>query len=258
MDNEKERQIVILNIDDILPNRFQPRIKFNDQAINELAESIKIYGVIQPIVVRKISDKYEIIAGERRYKAATLAGKTTIPAIVTTLDDRNGAEIALIENIQREDLSPIEEAKAYQTLMKQYHYSQNELAKIVGKKQSTIANKLRLLKLNDDVIFAVDKKQITERHARAMLSVDKDKQVEILKEVLKRKLNVAQTESLIQKKPKIKKPKPNQKKSISKNVKIALNTIQQATDMIERTGIQLNKEIVDLDEEYIITIRIKK
>ena len=114
--------------------------------------------------------------------------------------------------------------------------------------------------MNDDVIFAVDKKQITERHARAMLSVDKDKQVDILKEVLKRKLNVAQTENLIQKKPKEKqkKPKPNQKKAISKNIKIALNTIHQATDMIEKTGTQLQEEVVELDEEYVITIRIKK
>ncbi len=104
---EEERKVVILNIDDILPNRFQPRIQFNEQAINELAESIKLHGVIQPIVVRKISDKYEIIAGERRYKASVMAGKTTIPAIVTTLDDKNSAEVALIENVQRQDLTPI-------------------------------------------------------------------------------------------------------------------------------------------------------
>ena len=242
----------------IVVNKQQPRTVFDEEKIEELADSIKENGLIQPIIVRKKDKKYEIIAGERRYRACKKAGLKDISCIIEDYNDQEVSTLAIIENIQREDLSPIEEAKAYQTLMKQYHYSQNELAKIVGKKQSTIANKLRLLKLNDDVIFAVDKKQITERHARAMLSVDKDKQVEILKEVLKRKLNVAQTESLIQKKPKIKKPKPNQKKSISKNVKIALNTIQQATDMIERTGIQLNKEIVDLDEEYIITIRIKK
>ena len=247
-----------IDINKIVVNKQQPRTVFDEEKIEELADSIKENGLIQPIIVRKKDKKYEIIAGERRYRACKKAGLKDISCIIEDYNDQEVSTLAIIENIQREDLSPIEEAKAYQTLMKQYHYSQNELAKIVGKKQSTIANKLRLLKLNDDVIFAVDKKKITERHARAMLSVDKDKQVEILKEVLKRKLNVAQTESLIQKKPKIKKPKPNQKKSISKNVKIALNTIQQATDMIERTGIQLNKEIVDLDEEYIITIRIKK
>lgn len=247
-----------IDINKIVVNKQQPRTVFDEEKIEELADSIKENGLIQPIIVRKKDKKYEIIAGERRYRACKKAGLKDISCIIEDYNDQEVSTLAIIENIQREDLSPIEEAKAYQTLMKQYHYSQNELAKIVGKKQSTIANKLRLLKLNDDVIFAVDKKQITERHARAMLSVDKDKQVEILKEVLKRKLNVAQTESLIQKKPKIKKPKPNQKKSISKNVKIALNTIQQATDMIERTGIQLNKEIADLDEEYIITIRIKK
>lgn len=164
--------------------------------------------------------------------------------------------MAIIENIQREDLSPIEEAKAYQALIKEYHYSQNELAQIVGKKQSTIANKLRLLKLSDDVVFAVDQKQITERHARAMLSLEKEKQVDVLKEVLKKHLNVAQTEKLINKTPKPKKAKP--KKAISQNVKIALNTINQAIDMIEKTGITLTKNIDDHEDEYVITIKVKK
>ena len=149
MDMEKE--VKILNLDDILPNRFQPRIKFNETAILELAESIKEHGVIQPIVVRKISDKYEIIAGERRYKASVLAGKTTIPAIITNLDDKNSAEIALIENVQRQDLTPIEEAISYKKILDMGYLNQSDLADKLGKTQSTIANKLRLLNLAEEV-----------------------------------------------------------------------------------------------------------
>lgn len=245
-----------IDINKIVVNKQQPRTVFDEEKIEELATSIKENGLIQPVIVRKKDKKYEIIAGERRYRACKLAGLKEIACVVEDYNDQEVSTLAIIENIQREDLSPIEEAKAYQSLMKTYNYNQSELAKIVGKKQSTIANKLRLLKLNDDVIFAVDRKQITERHARAMLSVDKDKQVDILKEVLKKQLNVSQTEKLINKKPKPKKAKP--RKAISQNVKIALNTINQATTMIEKTGIHLNQEIEDLDEEYVITIRIKK
>jgi ParB family chromosome partitioning protein len=199
MDNEKERQIVILNLDDILPNRFQPRIKFNDQAINELAESIKLYGVIQPIVVRKISDKYEIIAGERRYKASILAGKTTIPAIVTTLDDRNGAEIALIENIQRQDLTPIEEAISYKKILDMGYISQGELGEKLGKNQSTIANKLRLLNLNDEVQEALMENKISERHARSLLKLDDKKQILMLNRIINERLTVRKTDEEIDK-----------------------------------------------------------
>ena len=169
-------------------------------------------------------------------------------------------EIALIENIQREDLSPLEEAKAYQALIKEYGYSQTELADIVGKKQSTIANKLRLLKLSDDVQFSLNQKQITERHARAMLSLNEEKQQEVLREVLKKKLTVADTERLIKKEPKPKKKKASAdvKKTISRNVKIALNTLQQAIGMIEKTGTSLQQETEDLEDEYVITIRIHK
>lgn len=250
------RSLKNIDINKIVVNKQQPRTVFDEEKIEELASSIKENGLIQPVIVRKKDKKYEIIAGERRYRACKLAGLKEIACVVEDYNDQEVSTLAIIENIQREDLSPIEEAKAYQSLMKAYNYNQSELAKIVGKKQSTIANKLRLLKLNDDVIFAVDRKQITERHARAMLSVDKDKQVDILKEVLKKQLNVSQTEKLINKKPKPKKTKP--KKAISQNVKIALNTINQATAMIEKTGIHLNQEVEDLDEEYVITIRIKK
>ena len=197
MDMEKEIQI--LNIDDILPNRFQPRIQFSDKNINELADSIKEHGVIQPIVVRKISDKYEIIAGERRYKASILAGKTTIPAIITNLDDKNSAEIALIENVQRQDLTPIEEAVSYKKILDMGYINQTALADKLGKTQSTIANKLRLLNLHDDVQEALLDGKISERHARSLLKLEGQEQVNMLNRIINERLTVRQTDVEINK-----------------------------------------------------------
>lgn len=197
MDMEKE--VLLLNIDDILPNRFQPRIKFNEQALQELASSIKEHGVFQPIVVRRISDKYEIIAGERRYKASILAGKTTIPAIVTSLDDKNSAEIALIENVQRQDLTPIEEAISYKKILDMGYISQSELGEKLGKKQSTIANKLRLLNLNEDVQEALMENKISERHARSLLKLNIEKQTFMLNRIMNERLTVRKTDEEIEK-----------------------------------------------------------
>jgi len=196
---EMEKEVKILNLDDILPNRFQPRIKFNETAILELAESIKEHGVIQPIVVRKISDKYEIIAGERRYKASVLAGKTTIPAIITDLDDKNSAEIALIENVQRQDLTPIEEAISYKKILDMGYLNQSELADKLGKTQSTIANKLRLLNLAEEVQEALLEHKISERHARSLLKLDEDKQQVMLDRIINERLTVRKTDEEIKK-----------------------------------------------------------
>lgn len=194
---EIEREVLTLNLDDVLPNRFQPRIKFNEQNILELAESIKEHGVIQPIVVRKIGDKYEIIAGERRYKASVLAGKTTIPAIVTNLDDKNSAEIALIENVQRQDLTPIEEAVSYKKILDMGYLNQATLAEKLGKTQSTIANKLRLLNLDDEVQEALLEEKISERHARSLLKLNPQDQIKMLNRILTERLTVRKTDDEI-------------------------------------------------------------
>lgn len=194
---EMEKKVKILNLDDILPNRFQPRIKFNESAILELAESIKEHGVIQPIVVRKISDKYEIIAGERRYKASVLAGKTTIPAIITDLDDKNSAEIALIENVQRQDLTPIEEAISYKKILDMGYLNQSDLADKLGKTQSTIANKLRLLNLAEEVQEALLEQKISERHARSLLKLNEEQQQIMLDRIITERLTVRKTDEEI-------------------------------------------------------------
>ena len=193
------REIKILNIDDVLPNRFQPRIQFDEKSINELAESIKVHGVIQPIVVRKISDKYEIIAGERRYKASVLAGKKEIPAIITALDDKESAEIALIENIQRQNLTPIEEAISYKKILDMGYLNQITLGEKLGKTQSTIANKLRLLNLNEDVQDALMQGKISERHARSLLRLSNNLQPIMLSRIINERLTVRKADEEIEK-----------------------------------------------------------
>ncbi len=204
-----------LDIDEILPNRFQPRIKFNETSLNELSTSIQEHGVIEPIVVRKLGDKYEIIAGERRYKATVLAGITKIPAIITDMNDRASSEVALIENVQREDLTPIEEAISYKKILDMNYLTQQELAVKLGKNQSTVANKLRLLELADEVQEALLDIEISERHARSLLKIkDKNKQIEVLEKIINERLTVRKTDDLIQQILK-EEAKPTEQKTIS-------------------------------------------
>ena len=193
-------EVVQLYLDDIIPNRFQPREVFNDQALKELAISIREHGVIQPILVRKFGEKYEIIAGERRYKASTMAGLTKIPAIVKNLDDKESSKVALIENLQRRDLTPIEEARTYQKILDLDEMTQEELAKTMGKSQSAVSNKLRLLSLPDEIQEALLKEEISERHARSLLNVDdKNIQIDLLKEIVNNKMTVRELDLKIKK-----------------------------------------------------------
>ena len=192
MNTENKDEVVYLYLDDIIPNRFQPREVFDEKALKELALSIREHGVIQPIIVRNVSNgKYEIIAGERRYKASALAGLTKIPALVRNLDDKESSKVALLENLQRKNLNPVEEARTLQKILELDQMTQEELAKSMGKSQSSVANKLRLLNLPDEVLEALLREQISERHARALLNVpDSKKQKEFLKKVINNKLSV--------------------------------------------------------------------
>ena len=197
---QMENQVLQVNIDDIIPNRFQPRVAFDEKGIEELASSIKEHGIIQPLVLRKLGDKYEIIAGERRYKASTLAGLTTVPAVISNIDDNKSAEIALVENIQRRDLTPIEEARSYKNLLDKGYLTQDELAKKMGLSQSTIANKLRLLNLADEVQQALLENKISERHARALLVLnDKAEQVKWLNKIINERMTVRQVDQELKK-----------------------------------------------------------
>lgn len=195
-----DREVVDLYLDDIIPNRFQPREVFNEQALKELSDSIKAHGVIQPIIVRKIGDKYEIIAGERRYKASAMAGLTKIPAIIRNLDDKETSKVALLENLQRKDLTPIEEARTYQKILELDSMTQEELGRTMGKSQAAIANKMRLLSLPDEVQEALLKDQISERHARSLLNLDtSQEQINMLHDVINNRMTVRELDNAIKK-----------------------------------------------------------
>lgn len=192
------KEVVMVRISDIIPNRFQPRLTFDEEALNELSNSIKEHGIIQPLILRDLGSKYEIIAGERRYKAATLAGLSEVPAIIGSMDDQTSAELALIENIQRKDLSAIEEAKSYKKILDMGNFTQEELAKRMGKSQSTIANKMRLLSLTNEVQVALMNNLISERHARCLLQIkDEDLQKQVLNKIITERINVRDTDEYI-------------------------------------------------------------
>ena len=198
-DNKKE--IMNIPVEDIIPNRFQPRLTFDDEALRELADSIREHGIIQPLVVRKVQDKYEIIAGERRFKAASLINMQKVPCIVMDLNDNESAEVAVIENIQRKEMSPLEEAKSFKKILDKGYLTQEELAKRMGKSQSSVANKLRLLNLDDVVQEAILNNKISERHARSLLKIEnKADQRQTLNEIIEKRLTVRQTDELIKEK----------------------------------------------------------
>jgi len=194
-----QNEIVYLYLDDIIPNRFQPREVFDEEALKELAISIKEHGVIQPIIVRQVNNKYEIIAGERRYKASTMAGLTKIPAIIRNLDDKESSKVALIENLQRRDLTPIEEARTYQKILElENGMTQESLAQSMGKTQSAVSNKLRLLSLPEEVQYALLNEQISERHARSLLNLeDKNQQIRLLEKIIATRMTVKELEKEI-------------------------------------------------------------
>ena len=195
-----EQNILRIPIEEIIPNRFQPRLQFDDRGLEELASSIKQHGIIQPLVLRRVDDKYEIIAGERRYKAAKLAGLTTVPAVIANIDDNKSAEVAIVENVQRRDLSAIEEARSYKNLLDKGYLTQAELAKKMGLSQSAIANKLRLLNLDEEVQKALMNNQISERHARSLLVLPShEEQKKWLKRIINERMTVRDLDTELKK-----------------------------------------------------------
>lgn len=253
------KQTKMIAIDLIEPNPYQPRLEFDQDALMDLAQSIRENGLIQPITVREVNGTYQIIAGERRFRALRLNGAVEVLANVMDADELQMAELALVENIQRENLSAIEEAKSYIEIMKYAGINQSQLALKMGKSQSSIANKIRLLNLDQKVQEAVSSKQITERHARALIGLDEKKQQETLHKIVKKGLTVAQTERMLKAEAQ---PKEEKKKvmlkGISKNIKIAINTLHQAVGMINRTGCDAQISQEEREDDVIITIRIPK
>ncbi|WP_313756671.1 ParB/RepB/Spo0J family partition protein [Tissierella sp.] len=201
-DNDlSKKTIENIDINLIIPNKNQPRQEFHQEALSDLTNSIKTHGLIQPIIVRKIKDKYEIVAGERRFRASKAAGLHEIPCILKDIDTEMSAKIALIENLQREDLNPIEEALAYKKLMKDYNLKQEELANEIGKSRSYVANTVRLLNLEDNIIEYISKGNLTSGHGKALLSIkDKKQQLLAAEKIINNNLNVRQVEEIANKK----------------------------------------------------------
>lgn len=251
-------EIVKISIDKVVPNIYQPRKYFNEEAIEELSQSIKQHGIIQPLTVRKMGEVYELVAGERRLRAAKLAELETVPCNIVDITDSQSAEIALLENLQREDLNYIEEAEAYYNLINDHNFTQDELAKRMGKKQSTIANKLRLLKLSSDVREICLHNKLTERHARALLTVPNEElQLKIIKKVINEGLTVKKTEELINKEllkiagKELKERRKRNTKS-AMPAKLYVNTIKQVFDKFD-----IPAEYGFKDEEEFIEVTVK-
>ena len=260
--SEKKSKLTKIPIQDISTNPNQPRKVFDEDSLSELSSSIQHYGLIQPITVRQLfSNKYELIAGERRLRACTMAGFKTIPAIIIDANTCDSAALALIENLQRENLSYIDEAEAYSNLLMDFGLTQDELAHRVGKTQATIANKIRILRLSPAIKKIIRENDLTERHARALLRLDDEaSQLKALDMICSRMLNVKQTDELIEfmltpKKMSKKKKAPVR---VFKDVRIFVNTIKQAVDIMKQAGIDAVSEKTENDEYIEYTVRIPK
>ncbi|AUJ30616.1 nucleoid occlusion protein [Liquorilactobacillus hordei] len=256
-----------IELSQIVPNRFQPRKVFEEEKIVELANTIRDHGLLQPIIVREYQEnQFEIIAGERRFRAVSLLQWEKIPAIVKEMTDTEAASLAVIENLQRESLTAIEEAKAYHELMELNKLTQTELAKALGKSQSFVANKLRLLKLAPYVQRVIMQRKVLERHGRSVLSLEDEKQIEVIKQVIDKQLTVKETEALVLKElEKKEQPVSQTKKKTQRNkalhdTRIAVNTIKKSVKLIKENGMKVktHEEEVPGFHRIVIDIPVDK
>ena len=267
----KNKQIQDIELSKIKPNSFQPRHQFSEESIHELASTLDKDGLLQPIVVREKEGNYEIIAGERRLRAAKQLAWKKIPAIVNNMDDSQAASLALIENLQREDLNPIDEAQAYSNLMKLNNLTQTTLAQNIGKSQSYVANKLRLLKLTPKVQSYLASGEISPRHGRCLVGLSEKDQGRVLDEILANNLNVSDTEKIVKNVEQYfagKKVKDKEKEQaeqtrraanrIPKDLKVQINTIKKAIKLAQQSGIKVKFKENNDPDDYMITIELKR
>ena len=249
-------------VDDLAPNPYQPRQQFSEEEMTELAASIRQYGVLQPVVARPAPKGMELVAGERRLRACKMLGLRTIPTIVKELTDQDLALLSLVENLQREDLNFLEEAQGYYNLLEEFGFTQEELARKIGRSQSTIANKIRLLRLSPRVRAYISREIITERHARALLSLrQEEEQLSILKKIVEKGLTVQETEALINKMTAgnvREKPRKQKFLRIYKDMRIFFNTIQRAVEELQQVGFAAQLDRVEKEDHYEITVIIPK
>ena len=252
-------EVVKVPVQNVIPNPYQPRKDFDQTALEDLAASIKMVGVLQPLLVAPYGDgRFLLIAGERRLRASKLAGLDLIPVIISEYTPEQMAEIAMIENLQREDLHFLEEAEGYEKLLSQFNLTQDSMAARVGKKQSTVANKLRLLKLSPKVRKLIREQGLSERHARALLKLDReDQQLKVIKQIVKKKLNVRQTEQLVET---LLAALPENRKNrimIVNDVRIYVNSIKKIFGSIKDSGIPAQMSQDFEGDEVVVTLRIK-
>lgn len=262
----ESKRVLYLKIDDVKPNRFQPRTIFDTEGLRELAESIHMYGVLQPLTVRKHPEGgYELVAGERRLRASRLSGLTEVPCVMLEADDKQSSLIALVENLQRCDLDFFEEAEGIRRLIRQFGLSQDEAARRLGKSQSAVANKLRILRHSSSVINEIRSNGLTERHARALLKIEGEKEkLDIISHITENRLNVAQTEeyidSLDREIPKAEHNKTKKQKTmfVLKDVRMFMNSISKAVDTMRRSGLEAKMEKIEEEQEIHLSISIPK
>ena len=259
--------ILYLRADELSPNPVQPRRRFDDEALAELSESIKTYGILNPLTVRLRGGKYELVAGERRLRAAKLAGLQEVPCILLDVNMEDASLIALVENLQRRDLDFIEEAAGINQLIRMFGMSQEEAARRIGKSQSAVANKLRLLKLPPDVLEALRENGLTERHGRALLRLQRpEAQREALAYVIDNGLTVAATDAYVdallsrpEPEPPAEAEKPEHKRTfVLKDVRVFLNTLSRSIDLMKQGGIDAGIKRQETEDSLILTISIPK
>lgn len=255
-------RVLYLPIRQIRPNPAQPRKIFDPEGLRELAASIEQYGILQPLTVRRRMGDYELVAGERRLRAAKIAGCTEVPCILLTVDEEQSGMVALVENLQRRDLDYIEEAEGLARLMRLYHLSQEQAAARVGKSQSAVANKLRLLRHSPKILEQLRANQLSERHARALLKLPTEEQrLEVLATVVRQQLNVAKTEALIDallEKQQAQEQKRGVRRLIVRDVRLFLNSVNHSLELVRGAGINAVASQVENEEEIVLTIRLPK
>ncbi|MBI2849205.1 MAG: ParB/RepB/Spo0J family partition protein [Chloroflexi bacterium] len=258
---KKEEQVKEVSIDQIRPNPYQPRKEFSDPKLDELSASILELGLVHPIVLRRSGTGYELVAGERRLRACKRAGLKTVPAVIRDYDERESALLSLIENLQREDLNPLEEAEGLQRLISDFNLTQKQLSEKVGKSQSTIANKLRLLSLPEEVKVVLADGTLTERHARALLKLGGTAQSQVLKRILMQQLNVRQTDELVSRTVTGQGDlgRPSQRLiRVFKDVRLFVNTVRGAAATLREAGIPVILEEHDHGDHLELKVILPK